>query len=227
MPGAEPIIMLYDKANRLTVQQSGNQRENNLYTALKYDKWGRLAYSTENILPSSINLLNYKNQVAQEYFTEECFTEYAENYNLATTEYSRTSDKTLELNNILRVIYYDSYDFLSSSSDLNYNTNLNINTLPKANNAKGRITGEQIYLLRGNNEYITKTYYYDERGNIIQQHSTNYSGGVDKQYLAYNFSGNIIQKNKGFLTVVVILLLFLFIYVKISSHLSKSEYIVK
>ena len=60
LPGAEPIIMLYDKANRLTVQQSGNQRENNLYTALKYDKWGRLAYSTENILPSSINLLNYK-----------------------------------------------------------------------------------------------------------------------------------------------------------------------
>ena len=194
LPGAEPIIMLYDKANRLTVQQSGNQRENNLYTALKYDKWGRLAYSTENILPSSINLLNYKNQVAQEYFTEECFTEYAENYNLTTTEYSRTLDETLDLKNILRVIYYDSYEFLDYSSDLIYNANLNINTLPKANNAKGRITGEQIYLLGSNSEYITKAYYYDERGNIIQQHSTSYSGGVDKQYISYNFSGNIIRQ---------------------------------
>ena len=194
LPGADPIFMLYDKANRLIAQQSGNQRTNNLYTAHKYDKWGRLVYTTENVLPNQNSLLNYQQRAAQEYVIEECFTEYAENYGLKTTEYSRTLDETLELNNILRVIYYDSYDFLSSSSELNYNANLNINTLPKANNVKGRITGEQIYLLDSDNTYITKTYYYDQRGNIIQQHSSNHVNGVNNQYIAYNFSGNITRK---------------------------------
>ena len=194
LPGAEPIIMLYDKANRLVVQQDGNQRTKNFYIANKYDKWGRLVYSTENILPDSINLLDYTDQVAQEYFVEECFSEYAENYNLSTTEYSRTLDESLEVNNILRVLYYDTYDFLGSNNKLNYNSSQNINSLPKTNNNKGRITGEQIYLLGTQNSYITKAYYYDERGNVIQEHSSNYTNRVNNHYFAYDFVGNIIRK---------------------------------
>ena len=194
MPGAEFVAMLYDKANRLVAEQTGNQRTKKLYTAYKYDKWGRLAYTTENVLLENDSLLEFQQRVEQEYVEEECFTEYAENNNLFTTGYSRTLDESLTVNNILRVVYYDTYDFLGSSSNLNYDASQNINSLPKTDNTKGRITGEQIYLLGGGNSYITKAYYYDERGNIIQQHSTNYSEGVDNQYTAYDFSGNIIQQ---------------------------------
>ncbi len=43
--------------------------------------------------------------------------------------------------------------------------------------------------------YLYSVMYYDDRGRVIQVKSSNHlAGGVDKEYIAYNFSGQPVKR---------------------------------
>ncbi|MDR2557149.1 MAG: DUF6443 domain-containing protein [Bacteroidales bacterium] len=45
IPNSEPILYVYDKAQRLILCQDGNQRSENKWTVIKYDAYGRTVYT--------------------------------------------------------------------------------------------------------------------------------------------------------------------------------------
>jgi hypothetical protein len=66
-----------------------------------------------------------------------------------------------------------------------------------ANTYKGLLTGTQTAVLDDSTTptYIYTILYYDNKGQIIQSKSTNHlAGGIDKEYISYDFSGNLLQR---------------------------------
>ena len=100
---------------------------------------------------------------------------------------------------VLRVVnYYDDYAFLRHSTNaaiLQYdNTQENIYGT-KTNKTKGLLTGTRTYMLNDANSYTETAYYYDYRGRVIQQRSTNNFGGKNISYTAYSFTGQVLKRH--------------------------------
>ena len=73
---------------------------------------------------------------------------------------------------------------------------------PSSNHAtdKGRLTGQAFYQLKSSSmvpdtTYTVKSIYYDERGNIVQTHESNYLKGWDDVYFDINeYTGTVLKK---------------------------------
>ncbi|MDR1003586.1 MAG: RHS repeat-associated core domain-containing protein, partial [Prevotellaceae bacterium] len=62
--------------------------------------------------------------------------------------------------------------------------------------AKGRLTGTATAILddAGTTSYLYTVFYYDKQGRVIQTKSTNqFTGGYDKEYFVYDFTGQVTQ----------------------------------
>ena len=112
--------------------------------------------------------------------------------------------------NILKVLYYDDYSWISSvnssfSSSLitdninNSNFNLNYNTSPEYSQAiaasgrtRGSLTGTKEAILN-TGSYLYTLNIFDDHGRAIQSKQTNYTGGTDVSTLQYSFSGQVLR----------------------------------
>ena len=63
-------------------------------------------------------------------------------------------------------------------------------------NAKGFLTGTRAYLLDDSGEFLTTAFYYDNKGQTVQQRATNHLQGFDIVYNKHNFTGGIEQTLK-------------------------------
>ena len=197
LPGCEQTDMIYDKAGRMVFSSSGEQLWWGNPTLYMYDKFGRSVYSLENEVQETYYFMSDFNQAVTDVVTkEECFTGYAQNHELEDTYYSDTYITETEGHVMHSVNYYDDYTFLqyaNASDSLQYdNSKENIYGV-RSNKTKGLLTGSRTYLLNDDNDYIETAYYYDYRGRLIQERSTNHFGGCDIKYNAYDFIGNITQ----------------------------------
>jgi len=103
-------------------------------------------------------------------------------------------------NTKLIINYFDEYDFLRDclfydivSDNLDYdNTQSGFNTRSLKNN--GLQTGKITAVLDGSGKMLCETMYYDSFGRLIQGRASNHLGGVESEYIAYNFSGQPIKK---------------------------------
>ena len=97
---------------------------------------------------------------------------------------------------MLSVNYYDSYNFLESDSiPVTGNTGFDPLTgygeqssFPPTGMLTGTLTA-QLTDEGTQDEYLYAVVYYDNKGRIVQSVSGNHLGGMDREYLAYNFSG--------------------------------------
>ena len=191
LPGCDYINMVYDKADRLVLSQDGNQRIVNKWIVTKYDALGRVLYT--GILNNTSTREQYKaildNQVV------------IETYDGTTTFYNTGYTCTGSLTGItpLTVNYYDNYSFTSLATN---GSNLNWIAPPTGydsqyTNATGLLTGIRTYILdKTIISYLTTTMYYDDRGRVVQSHSTNQLGGYDISYNHYDFTGKILTARK-------------------------------
>ena len=60
--------------------------------------------------------------------------------------------------------------------------------------AQGTLTGTRVYQLDDPAKFTVSAIYYDHRGRIVQQHSSNHLGGYDNEYFTYTFSGKVKQR---------------------------------
>ncbi len=193
LPGCDWVYMIYDKSDRLVQMQDGNQRLVNKWTVYKYDKTGRLLYTSEVVDKGDFTtmLSNYSGWLVVEEFSttghqwEQEDTGYSKGfYHLAPTD-------------MLTVNYYDSYDFLelpaykSTKSSFSYTPHEGYGS--PYENAKGLLTGTRTYLLDGSGKYLTEVYYYDYRGQLIQKRADNHINGYDITYNQYDFAGNVTK----------------------------------
>ncbi len=99
---------------------------------------------------------------------------------------------------VLNVSYYDDYAFMgtngipaSTDANFKYDAETGYHTRYTAS-AKTFLTGTLTARLEGSStpSYLCSVMYYDNRGRVIQTKSQNHlSGGIEKEYVAYNFTG--------------------------------------
>lgn len=199
LPGCDPVYYVYNKADQLVLSQDGEQRPKNEWTFTKYDEAGR-------VIISGI----HKNTAAR--VTLE--TQYwnlltAETFSLVNTYQGTgyTNNKMPTVNTEwLTVSYYDTYQFLSLSgvspyasglryaSRKNYGEKYTFNINNADYSAKTLLSGSRVKMLDKNRKEIVSVVYYDQYARVVQTNATNHLGGLEKEYVAYNFTGQPVAK---------------------------------
>ncbi|MDR1369133.1 MAG: RHS repeat-associated core domain-containing protein, partial [Dysgonamonadaceae bacterium] len=193
LPGCAPVYYVYDKADRLIFLQDGEQRTRNEWIFNKYDALGRI------ILSGTYTDSRTQSQLA-EAFRNTLVVEYPTGGNYG---YSWNVPPVVSPDKVLTVNHYDNYQHLldqesSFNNSLNYETKPGygaryINASCAACSAKGLLVGTRVKIGGGSGEIVT-TLYYDERGGLVQKKSINHLGGLDKEFYAYSFTGQVEKK---------------------------------
>ncbi|MGJ3234670.1 DUF6443 domain-containing protein [Marivirga sp.] len=193
VPGAEPVVMIYDDRERLVLTQDGEQAKSNLFSFTKYDALNRPIMTGEkeinNSIPNLRDLLN-GNDWLQNYDAYET---------LEGSKYGYTSNslpKNLDLDEIHTVTYYDNYDFRSEISlngaEYDYSVSGTENAYEQTDFVKGQVTGSLTRVL-GTNEMLASVNYYDERNRLIKNVSEQNGDNLISSSNVYDFVGNLLK----------------------------------
>ncbi len=201
LPGCDWIYMVYDKADRLVLSQDGNLRLRKEWLFTKYDVFGRVIitgkYTTTDTGNTTTDVDNLKNLCKNNVVTETASGSY----------YGYTWNNLPQITylGVLTVNYYDDSEQLLSQygiprTQLDYTDKEGfdkryINSLSGKVCDKGLLVGTRVKYLDGSGEIIT-TMYYDDRGRVVQTHSTNQLGGYDVTYNHYDFTGKVLATRK-------------------------------
>jgi len=178
VPGAAPILMVYDKWDRLVLTQDGRQRVNNEWVFTKYDKSNRpimtgiyVDNDTETEVRDKVRTSNddpfeVRNGSAHGYSDNRAFPD-------------RYIDK------VLSVTHYDEYPN-SLPFELSYNN-------PGDDFTGVRTTGTTYGQVLGTEDYLWSVLYYDEEYRVLQAASQNHLGGRDIVYSEYDFIGQVMK----------------------------------
>jgi len=116
---------------------------------------------------------------------------------------NRTFPNTIVNGDLLTVNYYDFYDTDNNSSpDYSYIPQGLATEEPEVSNGSGNLTVSKSRIL-GTANWLEKAFFYDDRGQVIQQQSNNSIAlsAVDVSTIVYNFDGTIkkkiVKKNAG------------------------------
>ena len=198
LPGIEKIYYIYDKADRLIFSQDGIQRAKTTaeWTFYIPDAFGRTVLNG-----ICKNTLDYKSNPLKSIVVSGSWAK-ATNANKGYT----IAGVTLTTSSILTVNYYDNYEFLGLNS-IPDTTSTTATKYEKITDYGTRYTKGYKGLLTGtltaqfktdgtvSSDYLYSVMYYDYRAQLIQTKSNNHlSGGLEKEYLAYNFIGQPILK---------------------------------
>ncbi len=199
IPGCDWIYYVYDKADRLIFTQDGEQRKTNEWTFQKYDAFGRVIMTGLHIMAGKTHdqlRAIVENEVVTEQYTLNSHWSYS--WNSLTALLTSANYKQ-----ILQVNYYDNYNFRNRPEYINTQLsfvnkgteyNKRYGTDAGITEAKGQLTGTAIARLDGQNKFDYGVLYYDSRGRLIQTRATNHLGGIEEDYIAYNFTGQPTKK---------------------------------
>jgi len=188
------LFYVYDKADRLIFSQDGEQRTGGEWSFSIPDVFGRIVLTgickTANSTAIATGRFD-NNLIKADPFTA---TGTYKGYNLKLD----AATLTLGTVKILSASYYDTYTFLGTNGiPNNANTQYNPQSgygVQYTASSKGLLTGTLTALFRENNtdipEFLYSVMYYDIKGQVIQTKSNNHlTGGIEKEYLSYNFTG--------------------------------------
>ncbi len=181
LPGVEPVLTVYDGADRPMYVQTGGQRRRGESTFHIYDIFGRECIT-------GICSYNIPIQADPPFISTMPYCTYTG----LSDEFMGYEIQGISLSapKLLKVSYYDRYDFLSGNDSLMYTWKEGYGK--KLNKAYGLLTGTVSACLSSNDmkvPYLHEAIYYDDRQRIIQTKSTNHLSGTDAHYYAYNFIG--------------------------------------
>ena len=198
LPGCNPMWLYYDKAGRLVCSCDGNQYQKEQSSITLYDRHSRPIYIFDNEVQDVGYFMDDLEDILEIAQAIADTINGSSNAPQLTDTYYTLPLITESEGKMLRVVnYYDNYAFIRHSNNaaiLQYdNTKENIYGA-KTNKTKGLLTGTRTYMLNDANSYTETAYYYDYRGRVIQQRSTNHFGGTNITYTAYSFAGQITKK---------------------------------
>ena len=193
IPDKGTIYNVYDADNRLVYTQDANLRASNKWQFLRYDKFGREAYSGIVSYTGSVETLrnNY----------------WSISYNESNTGsgpvagYTNTGQSLdVALNDVLKMTWYDTYtqndkiSFSAMGSEVGQPTGFTTLATPYA-----LVTGTKVKVLDGNEHtasaiWLTSTLYYNALEEPVQAVSETYTGsdkGQERTSTGYRNQGEI------------------------------------
>jgi RHS repeat-associated protein len=188
IPGADPVLMIYDRRDRLVLSQDGNLAAQDKWNFTKYDILNR------PILSGIVQLTGVTYNQLETAFASH--TVYCEN--ISTTE---TYKYTLNLSypsiaaiaetDLLTVNYYDNYNSLSAYG-YSFSLPAGFDAVTRENNPINQLTGSIVWNLDKTEYYVTVKY-YNEYNRLIQSISENHLNGLDRATIQYDFTGKMTQ----------------------------------
>ncbi len=195
IPGRDWIYYIYDDADRVIFTQDGEQRERGEWMFSIPDYAGRTVL-TGFCKNNFYRQIGYRAPIL---LSNAVKARRIEQTN--TLKGYAIEGMTLVEPVVLSANYYDNYSFMGtngipSNATTQYENESGFNTR-YTGGAAGMLTGQLTALLEGNSvsSYLYSIYYYDNQGRVIQQKSnTHLTGGVEKVFTAYSFTGNPLQQ---------------------------------
>lgn len=188
VPGADEVMLVYNKRDQLVMSQDGNLRINNQWLVTQYDELNRLVRtgiitnaSSRATLQTNANAdINYPTLNASDIYTDTYYDDYSWVPG-GVTGISASLDQT----------YISSANFI-----LTYNASpYYAQPLTASTVTKGFATGMKTRII-GTSNYLYTVNFYDEYGRVIQSRSTNITtGGYESQTNQYDFEGKLLRSH--------------------------------
>ncbi|MBP1615015.1 MAG: hypothetical protein H6Q13_2463 [Bacteroidetes bacterium] len=195
LPGCSWNYYVYDTGDRLIFSQDGEQRKKEEWGFTLPDVFGRTC--TTGICKNSFSALAATPPL------NNVVVKVTRDNTMGTYKGYTLSGITLVSPTVLNVNYYDDYAFMgkngipdSTDTYFRYEPISGFGIRYKES-AKTFLTGTLTAKLDGSSTptYLYSVMYYDYRGRVIQTKSNNHlTGGIEKEYVAYNFTGQPTQK---------------------------------
>jgi hypothetical protein len=187
VPAAGFTKMLYDKKDRLVMQQDALQATLNKWNFQKYDAFDREVFrgETANSIAQS---------VLQSAFNTHAAPDEVWSSNGGYNGGSFPSIANPSANDVQHYTFYDQYDFVAA---LNNNLAFDAGNSYHAqhSSAKGLQTGSVSYNLDDHNQYFMSASYFDTKNRPIQSFETHSLSTTlpNRTDVEYNFAGEILQ----------------------------------
>ena len=188
LPDCERQVFRYDRRNNLVFSQDGALRAQG--------RWRFFLYDDKNRPTVSGTFLSAQAPELETVTVSSC-------HDGGPLEgYSSPLDLTPGLR-MEKVCYYDGYSVLSllpqaHASALAYRRDGTSDGYAEAYcigadpSGKGKLTVEKVFDTEGVG-YTVRSFYYDERKRIAQQHGTNRKGGYEHDFYRYGFTGEVLR----------------------------------
>ena len=189
LPERDAIYYIYDYSDRQVLSQDGEQRVR-----------GEWAFSLSDELNRPV-----LTGICHDYYSYNdfplCETDVKARRDDAGTAFHGYIPENIPMTNpvVYTVNYYDDYSFIGKHgvpTSLNYVTPPSGYGICYTESSKGLLTGTVTARMdaTGVTGYDYAAFYYDERGRIIQSRTTNHMGGIEEEYVAYNFTGEPLKR---------------------------------
>ncbi|HET6256664.1 MAG TPA: DUF6443 domain-containing protein [Puia sp.] len=191
-PGAGQVWQVYDARSRVVMMQDSAMRGNQKWMFIKYDLENRPDSSGTITDLSHYNSLAYHDSLAYYSITYPAVSSYT---NELLTEsfyddYSWVSTNSAAVSASMATNYTTGSDFITS-----YNTSPTYAVAVTPFTVTRSVsTGMMEKVLGTANTYLYTSFFYDDRGRLIQTQSVNYTGAVDTMTVQYNFSGMALRR---------------------------------
>lgn len=208
LPGANWIYYVYDNADHLIFSQDGNQRRKSPqeWSFSIPDAYGRTVLTgvcqsiyvggtSKSIAKGCLN----SNIVRATFSTSGTYS----GYNLTHD----ASSMTFLSPTVLTASYFDNYSFRSlsgfSNTALNYESSgldavflkrYGDDTQASEYKHTGLSTGTAVSQIGGSSTMLYCVNYYDSKKRLVQSKATNHLGGIESDYIAYNFIGQPVKE---------------------------------
>jgi RHS repeat-associated protein len=195
VPGAEPVYLVYDNLDRLIMSQDGNQRFDYSQNVPKTE-WSFIKYDALN-RPVVQGIYTHNVAVGQsgmKQFVDEG-TAFNEHYDISGLHGYTNAVRPNTNIHILKVIYYDNYDFITdlAGPDYEYSENeLSDQDAEENKEVLGLLTGTIINKLdplglSQSTDYLWTVTYYDNKYRTIQVKNEHHKMGIDRVTNLYDF----------------------------------------
>ena len=175
LPGCNACHYIYDKGNRLIAERDGAMGETR-WKVHFYDKFSREVIT--GIMSATKDEIM---TMADTIVTARLSSTYTQLYG----GYEFNITLPAEIYPLQNITYYDTYSFFGNETAFDFESSgLSDNLVASV---KGRKAGVLQY--DSGNGALLSVFYYNVRGNIIQQRSQNFLGGMDEFYCSYSYTG--------------------------------------
>lgn len=196
-PGAVPgsggwTYIVYDRWGRVRLTQTPEQRITNQYSFTKYDQFNRVVLTGLTTISGTIATV--RNNVVNS-------TARFESPTTGSVGYTSDTYPSHIANHLTSITYYDNYNLINNTGWDAEGNNFNFsppsgypNSSERLTSVKGHVTGSKVRILP-NGKWLNSVTYYDYYYRPIQVIEENYTSGIQRTTMKYDFVGKVLKEH--------------------------------